>query len=185
MTYWHARTKTDLIIEVWEALDCESVGAPELTKIQEVLRERFGEGASHSPAAIARTLADEGAVLRHPEVLACDYAWREQLINAVLDVKDVDLSSLDGAAATISKLNEVRRTLNGENNGARKLRAFALALKRDALLVAKSRAIDEQRRQEANEIAQWLTVWLQEPEMFDDWLELRRRSPQFLQLTQK
>ena len=69
---WRSRTKQDLVIEVWEALDCESVGARELEQIQEALRERFGEGALASPAAIARMVADEGAVLRHPEVCECD-----------------------------------------------------------------------------------------------------------------
>ncbi len=29
------------------------------------------------------------------------------------------------------------------------------------------------------EIAEWFTVWLQTPEIFDDWLELRRRSANF------
>ena len=51
---WKSRTRHDLIIEVWEDLDCESVGARELEQIQEVLREKFGEGARDSPASIAR-----------------------------------------------------------------------------------------------------------------------------------
>ena len=42
---WRARTKRDLIIEVWEALDCESVGARELDQIQQVLRKELGAGA--------------------------------------------------------------------------------------------------------------------------------------------
>ena len=57
---WNARTKHDLIIEVWEYLDCESVGARELEQIQQALGERFGAGALQSPASIARTVADEG-----------------------------------------------------------------------------------------------------------------------------
>ena len=77
-TKWRARTIPDLIIEVWEALDCESVGARELKQIQQALQEKFGEGALESPAAIARTVADEGAVLRHPEVFDCDLKWRRQ-----------------------------------------------------------------------------------------------------------
>src|ERR1700682_5847532 len=73
---WRSRTKRDLIIEVWEALDCESVGARELDQIQQVLHERLGAGAIESPAAIARVVADEGAALRHPEVFECDLKWR-------------------------------------------------------------------------------------------------------------
>ena len=57
-----SRTKTDLIIEVWEKLDCESVGAAEISAIETVVLERFGDGAVESPMIIARILADEGAV---------------------------------------------------------------------------------------------------------------------------
>ena len=69
---------TDLIIEVWEALDCQSVGRAELERIEKELLEKFGTGVTQSPAAIARTLADEGAVLRHPEVFEWDSEWRKQ-----------------------------------------------------------------------------------------------------------
>jgi len=58
---WKARNRHDLIVEVWEDLDCESVGARELEQIQRALREKFGAGALTSPASIARTVADEGA----------------------------------------------------------------------------------------------------------------------------
>src|SRR3982750_2752266 len=66
---WAARTKNDLIIEVWEKLDCESVGAAEVEAIEIVLNEQFGPGAVDSPMEIARAVADEGADLRHSELM--------------------------------------------------------------------------------------------------------------------
>lgn len=187
MSNWRARTKTDLIIEVWEALDCESVGARELEQIQEALVERLGEGGNESPAAIARVVADEGAALRHPEVFHSDRAWRQRRIAAVIGADEVDLSSLEAAEKTLAKLTDIKQRSEGagDEESLRLVRNFALALKRDAVLVSKSRAVEEKRRREATEIAQWLTVWLQEPEMFDDWLDLRKRSQQFLELTHK
>jgi hypothetical protein len=71
-----------VIIAVWEELDCDSVGEAELHSIQQTLRTRLGEGAVDSPAAIARVLAEEGATLRHPEVLTFDSRWREAEIEA-------------------------------------------------------------------------------------------------------
>jgi hypothetical protein len=78
---WKSRTKRDLMIEVWEALDCESVGAIELEAIAQAVREKFGEGAVESHASVARLLADEGAELRHAEVLGtrCPTAFRRPL----------------------------------------------------------------------------------------------------------
>jgi len=46
-------------------------------------------------------------------------------------------------------------------------------------LRAKSKIVAAGEREEAREISQWLMVWLQAPDLFSDWLELRRRSPEF------
>src|SRR5260370_5015132 len=39
--------------------------------------------------------------------------------------------------------------------------------------------LNQTQRDEQAEVAQWLAVWLQSPSLFDDWLDLRRRSPDF------
>ena len=67
---WQSRTKNDLIIEVWEKLDCESVGRTEIEAIETAVVGRFGKSAVPSPMRVARLLADEGAVLRHEEIMA-------------------------------------------------------------------------------------------------------------------
>jgi hypothetical protein len=59
------------------------------------------------------------------------------------------------------------------------LRELVASSREDSLLTARSKIIDSQQRQQAKEIAQWLGVWLQSPELFSDWLDLRRRSPEF------
>jgi len=181
---WRARTKRDLIIEVWEDLDCDSVGAQELQQIQKVVSESFGEGAWESPAAIARTLADEGAVLRHPEVLDFDTQWREQNLTTLLLPDELNFSDLVESSKSITRLDELRRRLEGEGDQVRlrRLRELALSIKRESQRLARSKIAGEKKRAEAREIAQWLTVWLQEPDMFEDWLSLRRRSPEFIQL---
>jgi len=70
--------KRELILNAWEELDCESVGRKELEQLQQSILEVLGEAAVDSPAAIARIVADEGAHLRHPEVLEYDSEWRQQ-----------------------------------------------------------------------------------------------------------
>jgi hypothetical protein len=182
---WRARTKHDLMIEVWEALDCESVGAHELKQIQEVIRQRFGAGGSDSPASIARTLADEGAVLRHPEVLNLDTEWRERELSALIPPDDLNFSGLAEASVSIKKLDALRREFeqNSERERLDRLRQMTLGFKQDALRMAGSQRVERQKRMEAREIAQWLTVWLQSPDIFEDWLSLRQRSPEFIQLT--
>jgi hypothetical protein len=182
---WRARTRCDLVIEVWEALDCESVGARELTQIQKVVEEELGAGSVESPASIARTLADEGAVLRHPEVLSLDTEWRERELSALGWTDDLNFSGLAEASDSIRTLDTWRRKFeaNSERVQLGRLREMTMKLKQDALMVARSKTVERQKRLEAREIAQWLTVWLQAPEIFEDWISLRQRSPEFMQLT--
>ena len=178
---WSSRTKHDLIIEAWEDLDCESVGARELEQIQRALQEKFGAGALASPASIARTVADEGAVLRHPEVFECDVKWRKQNLMK-WEFRDVlDFSDLSLAFESVVKLEEKRMQLQVDNDatGLKELRDIVVAARKDLLLRARSKIIDGGVREQQKEISEWLAVWLQSPELFSDWLDLRRRSPEF------
>jgi len=176
-----ARTKRELIIEVWEALDCESVGAQELRAIEEAVRKRFGNGAVESHARVARLLADEGAELRHPEVLELDVQQRLsdpylELFRNVLSVSD-----LNTAAASIMKFEELRKMFASrqDQTGLRRLRDIALKGKGRAQSIAKDSSVDNVRRAEQSEIAEWLAIWLQQPEVFETWLEIRRGTREF------
>jgi hypothetical protein len=178
---WKARTKRDLMIEVWEHLDCESVGASELEDIESVVRERFGEGAVESPASVARLLADEGAELRHAEVLELDARRRavdpyEAMFRNVLKFSD-----FTQAASSLKRLENLRKQFarKKDQDGLRRVQETALKGKQRAQMIAGNKTVDEKKRAEKAEIAHWFTVWLQQPEIFDDWLHLRRRSKDF------
>jgi len=112
---WSARNKRDLIIEVWEYLDCESVGASELEQIQQALTEKFGAGALTSPASISRIVADEGAVLRHREVFQCDVKWREQNLKRWEFRRGLDFSDFSSAFDSVVKLEEKRMQLQADH----------------------------------------------------------------------
>src|SRR5713226_7226059 len=154
------QTKHDVIIEVWESLDCESVGADELKEIQRVTREKFGAGAVESPAAIARALSDEGAVLRHPEVLECDARWREQNSGEAIFTEALNFGDLAESLESIQKLERWRSKLSFDSDepGLRRLRAAVRKIREDCLLVARSEIVDESKRVVAAEIAQWLGI---------------------------
>lgn len=178
---WQARTKHDLMIEVWEALDCESVGAAELVAIEQAVRERFGDGAVESHASVARLLADEGAELRHPEVLELDVQQRisdpyVEMFRGVLPVAD-----LDKAVDSIRRLEELRKTFASarDQTGLHRVREMALKGKRRAQTIAESIVVDSRKRVENEEIAEWFAVWLKQPEVFETWLDLRRSTLEF------
>ena len=176
-------TRRDLAIAVWEALDCESVGAKELEQIQSSVAERFGKNAVDSPAALARILANEGAHLRHPEVLEADARWRQRkLLDGSVKV-ELKFLNLTTAAASMAELENSRRKFAQahDEQSLRELREVVLRHKQDRQLIATSALPPEVERTQAGEIVGWLDVWLRTPALFADWLELRRAAPEFRQ----
>jgi hypothetical protein len=178
-----AKTRQELIIGVWRQLGCESVGAAELEQIQESILRSFGAGAIESPATIARILADNGALLRHPEVLDCDTAWRERHSLDLSFPEPLSFSTLRAAAVSIERFDDLRKQLAHAQDepGLGRLRGLALKCKRELQLLSLSKAVGESERLEAAEMVLWLTVWLQDGEIFHDWLTLRYRSPEFVE----
>ena len=180
-TEWKARTKRELMIEVWERLDCESVGASELQAIAEAVRGRFGEGAVESPATVARLLADEGAELRHAEILELDARWRTADPYEAMFRNVLRFSDFAQAAASVKQLDNLRRQFErkGDREGLRRVRETVLKGKQRAEMIARNPAVNERKRAEKAEMAEWFTVWLNQPELFADWLSLRRGSKDF------
>jgi hypothetical protein len=178
---WQSRTKIDLMIEVWEKLDCESVGAAEIEAIEEAVSARFGDAAVESPMHIARVLADEGAALRHAEIMQLwvkrfeDRPHEAEFRNLI---KTVDL---DSARRSMKQAENLRKKFIslGDKDGLRLLRDEVLEVKAELQKAARNKTLDAKRRQMSAEMVEWLTLWLQSPELFDNWIELRRNSADF------
>lgn len=178
---WHSRTRNDLIIEVWEKLDCESVGGSEIEAIMEAVRGKFGSGAVGSPTRIARLLADEGAVLRHSEILKM-FVDRHQ--NGPYDAafrNILRLESLKSALASLRNLENLRKkyAAEGDREGLRLIRETAGKGKAKAIADSVSKKLNPDARLRAGEIADWLTLWMQSPELFENWVAVRRQSAAF------
>ena len=178
---WQARTKRELMIEVWEHLDCESVGAKELEAVREAVRARFGEGAVESPARVARVLADEGAELRHAEVLELDARWRTQDPHEAAFRNVLKFATFEEAAQSIRRLDNLRKQFRRKNDreGLRRVQETVLKGKQRAQMIARNQSVNERKRAEKAEMAEWFTVWLNQPEIFEDWLALRLASKDF------
>ena len=182
------RSKQAFIVAEWHRLGGKAIGRKELRAIQRTLREEFGDDTIESPARIARVLADEGAELRHPEVIEFDAKWRAEKIEKetakfrglerFLDAKPVRIHE---AESLIKKLEQARQISERDEDqvNVRRLRDIAINARQAAELRANDSTLNQTQRDEQAEVAQWLAVWLQSPSLFDDWLDLRRRSPDF------
>jgi len=181
-------SKQEFIVAQWLRLGGKAIGRRELRRIQRALHEKFGEGAVESPAKIARVLADEGAELRHPEVIEFDVKWREEKIEKETSkfkglerFRDAKPVRLHEAESLIKKLEQTRQSSEPNENkvNVQRLREIAIDVRQAAETLANDSTLNQRQRDEQAEFAQWLAVWLQTPNLFDDWLDLRRRSPDF------
>lgn len=168
---WNAKNKSDLIFEVWEKLDCESVGAEEIVAIEVVVREEFGEPAVDSPMIVARMLADEGAMLRHSEIMSL-YLERRASIPYEAEFRNLfDLTDLRTTLRSIRAAENLRKkfVLDEDAEGQRRLRDLAVNFKDSS----------GKNRETAKEATQWLTLWIQSPELFENWIRLRTSTADF------
>ena len=154
-------------------MEKEVVGAAELELIQQAIAVRFG--TILSLASIARTLADHGALLGHPDVLVADVRWRER--TSLLTPDDLTLGSLEAATGLIEKIEALRQEFGNDKPMLEHLRQSVQQIKNELDVVAASG--NAGNRILAQEVAQWLTVWLQNPQIFPEWLALRRNTPEF------
>ena len=161
-----------MILELWEECECESAGESELIRIQKALSDDLG--VAQSPASIARTLADHQVRLRHPEVLAADSKWREDQISKWPDLRQFDFETVENAISSIKRLETLRRRFTAEANdtGLQIVVEQARELKLE---------LTRKRTDLGQELVQWLAIWLQNPEIFENWLDLRQNSPEFRQ----
>lgn len=173
---WQARTKYDLVIEVWEKLDCENVGRAEIEAIETVVADQLGRSAVDPPMVVARMLADEGADLRHSELMELHV---ERASNRPYDAalrNIVDLSGLKTIAASIKRLENLRKKFHaeGDREGLRLVTAIGREARRSALELA-----NRPKCLHYAEGAEWLRIWLENPDVFDPWLAIRINSPEF------
>ena len=172
----------EAVVENWRKMGAPPVGQDELLAIQKALVEEL------SPARIARELAAAGAELRHPEVIECDARWRNNLIaklmkdfagltrlgtGAPLRLKDADAAIAHLEALRVRLIAEEDETTLGD------LRDLAIEARHSALSHAHNRSWSVVLREEQAEVSEWFRVWLETPELFAQWVNLRKASRNF------
>src|SRR6266581_3290602 len=51
--------------------------------------------------------------------------------------------------------------------------------RRRAEMIARNRKVEPQKRAEKEEMMNWFKIWLETPDAFFDWIELRKQSPEY------
>jgi len=92
-------------------------------------------------------------------------------------------STFEEAEMCIIRLDELWRKFRaeGERAAAERVCEVARLGRRRAEMISRNHKVDVLKRAEKEEVANWFAIWLQTPDAFFDWLEVRKQSPNFQQ----
>ena len=170
-------TKKRLILEIAREMAAARFTPAEVEQIRRQLIARLGGAGKTSPDYIAGVL--ETAGLRVVWSTRADTEGRyEEEFHDLLHFAD-----LAEAEMCLVRLDELLRKFRAEGERAAVERVLEVARlgRRRAEMIARNHKVDPRKRAEKEEIVQWFKIWLETPDAFFDWLELRKKSPEFQQ----
>ena len=98
----------------------------------------------------------------------------------------LSFSSLPAAEQTIKRLESLRRKYRseGDKRGEEYCRKIALLGRRRAEMISRNARVKAEKRRQKREIAFWFGIWLETPEIFEDWLILRKTTAGYQELVE-
>jgi hypothetical protein len=168
-------TKKNLILEAAQGLRTPRYTPAEIEQIRRQLIAHLGEKGKTSPDYIVSVLEEAG--MRVVWSTRADTEGRYEKEFADL----LHFSTFEEAEMCLVRLDELLRkfTIEGEQAAAERVREVARLGRRRAEMIARNHKVDPEKREEKEEIAHWFAIWLETPDTFFDWLEVRKESPGF------
>lgn len=168
-------SKKKQILEIARDLSTDRFTPAEVEQIRRQLLARLGPAGKTSPDYIAGVL--EAAGLRVVWSTRADTQGRyEEQFRDLLH-----FATLEEAEMCLVRLDELLRKFRADNDRAAAERVLEVARlgRRRAEMIARNPRVDPQKRAEKEEILHWFKIWLDTPDAFFDWLEVRKHSPDF------
>lgn len=172
-----AETKKQAILEIAETLGLEKFTPAELEQIRRQLIAKFGASGKTSADYIAEVLA--GAGLR--VVLSTEADTEGEYEEEFRDL--LHFATLEEAEICLMRLDELWRKFRSEGQSAAAERVLEVARlgRRRAEMIARNPRVEAHKRDQKREILEWFRIWLETPDAFFDWLDLRKQSPEYQQ----
>lgn len=171
------KNKKALILETAREINAQKWTPAEIEQLRLRLLAEHGEAGKTGTEYIADVLKDAG----HKVLLSMQEEAEEQYEEEFEDL--LHFKTLGDAEVSIMRLDELLRKFRAQGEKAAVERVLEVARlgKRRAEMIARNHKVEPQKRSEKVEIATWFRIWLETPDSFFDWLDLRKRSPEFQQ----
>jgi hypothetical protein len=169
------KSKKALILETAREINAQKWTPAEIEQLRRRLISEHGEQGKAGMEYIEDVLKDAG----YRVLLTLRDEAEEQYEEEFEDL--LHFSTLDDAEVSITRLDELMRKFRGRGETAAVERVLNVARlgKRRAEMIARNRKVEKKKRVEKEEIANWFRIWLETPDAFFDWLDVRKQSPEF------
>jgi hypothetical protein len=170
-------TKKAMILEAAEALAKPRFTPAEIEQIRRKLIAQLGEKGKTSSDYVGSVLEEAGMRVVWSTKSDTDGLYEEEFSDLL------HFSTLEEAEMCIVRLDELHRKFMREKEpqAIERTREVARLGRRRAEMISRNKKVDARKRAEKEEIAHWFAIWLETPEAFFDWLEVRKQAPEFTQ----
>jgi len=169
------RTKKELILETAREIGAQRFTPAEIDQLRRRLIAEHGEEGKTGNDYIADVLKSAGIKV----ALTLQEEAEEQYEEEFEDL--LHFKTLEDAEVSIMRLDELMRKFqtHGEHAAVERVLNVARLGKRRAEMIARNPKVELPKRAEKEEIANWFRIWLETPDVFFDWLDVRKQSAEF------
>jgi hypothetical protein len=169
-------SKKDLILAIAAELRVPRYTTAEIEQIRRQLAARLGAPGKTSTDYVSDVLEDAGLRVVRSTQSDTDGRYEEEFRDLL------HFATLEEAEMCLVRLDEMLRKFRAEADRAAAERVLEVGRlgRRRAEMIARNQKVDPKKRADKEEVLQWFRIWLETPETFFDWLEVRKQSPDFV-----
>ncbi len=170
------KTKKALILEAARTIRAERYTPAELEQLRRKLLAEHGEEGKTGADYIAEVLKNAGFKVVLTQQEEAEEKFEEEFEDLL------HFRTLEDAEVSLTRLDELMRRFraHGESAAVERVLEVARLGKRRAEMIARNAKVEAQKRAGKEEIANWFRIWLETPDAFFDWLDVRKQSPEYI-----
>jgi hypothetical protein len=168
-------TKKDLILEAAQGLGKPRFTPAEIEQIRRQLISQLGPSGKTSADYIVSVLEEAGMRVVWSTKSDTEGRYEEEFTDLL------HFSTFTEAEMCLVRLDELLRKfmVESERAAAERVREVARLGRRRAEMISRNHKVESENRAQKEEVAHWFGIWLETPDAFFDWLEVRKQSPDF------
>jgi hypothetical protein len=175
------KTQKDIILAYKSEHRLERVGAREIRAIEAELRRHLRGDREVSFAYVAQVLRNSGVRVDVDDRFVDPWMDEPYASRLTGVLKFGDLEETETSLRRLDEFFQEYRA-STDRTGASLVRTLITKGRERAESLASNPRVSPAKRREKHEIALWFRVWLDVSDLFFDWLEMRKQTPEYQHL---